>query len=161
MIELTNITLARALKVKNRLAGRIAKMDNDIKAHNCYQAGIEAPDVRALYEQRKEVVARLIGLKTAISEANVEIQREIYQLAELKAELALVANLNTRHGELIEGFQGTKVNYIAQLHKADVDAEIVRLEAEADRLQDRLEAFNQQTMIQVDVQALAAAGRKE
>jgi hypothetical protein len=48
---------------------------------------------------------------------------------------------------------------VAQFHKADVDAEIVRLEAEADRLQDRLEAFNQQTMIDVDAQTLVAAGR--
>jgi predicted nucleic acid-binding Zn-ribbon protein len=144
------INLAKALKVKNRLAGRIAKLDADIKAYNSVPEGKEQLDVKNLIAIRDELVRRLIDLKVAINATNQPVQRLIYELAEFKAKAELFSKLNTQHGTVVEGFSGTSVNYIAQFRKETVDREVRLLEREIDRIQDRLDSFNHETTITID-----------
>jgi hypothetical protein len=70
------VSLPRRLKVKNRLAGRLPKVQADI------QAGL---------------VEALVSLKAAINEANREVQRNVSLLAENRAAQFL-AGLNALHG---------------------------------------------------------------
>lgn len=155
----TKITLAKALKLKNRLAGQITKLTADIQAYNSVQAGAEAVDVRVRYTERADTVARLTALKYAIYRANEPVQRAIFELAEKKAEVALLSGLNTKHGSYKEGFPTAgDVTYTAVLRKAEVDAMTAKLEAEIDRLQDRLDGFNHETTIVVDAATVAVAG---
>jgi hypothetical protein len=80
---MATITLAKALKIKNRLTGRLAKVQADIQAYNSVPEGqADQVNVPALMKTREELVAALVGLKTAINEANREAQRDIYDLAE-------------------------------------------------------------------------------
>jgi hypothetical protein len=160
MADTVEITLARALKVKNRLAGQATKLNKDITTYNSVQEGSEQPDVRALYEARKVLVRHLIDLKAAISLANAPIQRTIFELAELKALVALLGGLNTFHGKEVKGYQGVPVAYVAQIRHADQAAEVRRLEAEIDRMQDQLDTFNHTTRIQVSAETLAVADGK-
>jgi predicted nucleic acid-binding Zn-ribbon protein len=153
---MTTINLAKALKLKNRLAGRISKLDADIQAYNSVAEGKERLDVPALIEERSALIRRMVDLKVAISEANRPIQRAIFELAELKAQIDLLSKLNTQHGPAVEGFSGTVVQYTAQLRKGTVDREVRRLEGEIDRLQDRLDAFNHETTIAIDPALLDA-----
>src|SRR5258707_15203720 len=108
------ITLAKALKLKNRLAGRLAKIDTDLQAYNSVQVGSDQPDIRALYAERAILVARLIDLKVAIQAANVPMQRTICEMGEQKSLIALLAKLNTKHGSSVEGYAGTEVEWVAQ-----------------------------------------------
>jgi hypothetical protein len=158
MTTTTDISLAKALKVKNRLAGRLARLDADLKKYNCTLEGSDRPDVPALYEARRALVDRLIELKAGISAANGPIQRAIYELAEAKALLKLLGELNTTHGKVVQPYQTAEAVYVAQLRQADVEREVRRLEAEADHLQDRIDAFNHQALIRVEADTLAAAG---
>src|SRR5438477_10351097 len=122
-MALQEITLAKALKVKNRLAGRLAKVQADIQAYNSVPEGqAEQVNVPALVKAREELVEALVGLKTAINEANREVQRDIYLLAEKKATAQFLAGLNTRHGSQPAAYPSTtEVHYVAALKKADVD----------------------------------------
>ena len=96
---MAEITLAKALKVKNRLAGRLAKAQADIQAFNSVPEGqADQVNVPALMQAREELVGALVGLKAAINEANREAQRDIYDLAEKKATAQFLAGVNTRHG---------------------------------------------------------------
>jgi hypothetical protein len=149
MADTVVINLARALKLKNRLAGRVNKLDQDIKAYNSTQEGTERPDVKALYSRRADVVRQLVDLKAALNAANQPVQRTIYDLAEHKSLIALLAQLNTHHGKIIEGYPGTEIHYVAQLRKEETDREVRRLEREADRLQELLDDFNHKTTISV------------
>ena len=98
-MALQEITLAKALKVKNRLAGRLAKAQADIQAFNSVPEGqADQVNVPALMQTRAELVGALVALKTAINYANREAQRDIYDLAEKKATAQFLAGLNTRHG---------------------------------------------------------------
>jgi hypothetical protein len=144
------ITLAKALKLKNRLAGRLAKIDSDLQSYNSVQVGSDQPDIRGLYAERAVLVARLIDLKVAIQTANVPRQRTICEMGEQKSLIALLSKLNTKHGSSVEGYAGTEVEWIAQFRKGEIDREVLRIEREIDRLQDALDEFNHRTVIAVD-----------
>ena len=67
------ITLAKALKVKNRLAGRLAKVQTDIQTYNSVLEGqADQVNVTALVQTRDELVEALVTVKTTINEANRE-----------------------------------------------------------------------------------------
>jgi hypothetical protein len=156
---MAEITLAKALKVKNRLAGRLAKVQADIQAYNSVPEGqADQVNVPALVQTRGELVDALVGLKTAINEANREAQRDIYDLAEKKATAQFLAGLCTRHGPQPAVYPSTtEVNYVAALKKADVDGLVLRLEKEIDQLQDRLDQFNHDRHIEVEGHILELA----
>jgi hypothetical protein len=139
---MAEITLAKALKVKNRLTGRLAKVQADIAAYNSVPVGqAEQVNVPALMKTREE-----------------QAQRDIYALAEKKATAQFLAGVSTRHGPQPPVYPSTvEVNYIAALKKADVDALVIRLENEIDQLQDRLDQFNHDHKIEVDGRILELA----
>ena len=86
---------------------------------------------------------------------------DIFALAEMKAEVTLLAGLNTKHGTVIEGYPVSgAVGYIAQFRKGDVDAMVIELESRIDALQDKLDTFNATTIIAVDRNTVAAAEEK-
>jgi hypothetical protein len=156
---MAEITLAKALKVKNRLAGRLAKVQADIQAYNSVPEGqADQVNVPALLKAREELVGALVSLKAAVNDANREVQRDIYLLAEKKAAAQFLAGLDTRHGPQPAAYPGTaEVRYVAALKKADVDALVLRLEKEIDRLQDKLDQFNHARTVEVDGRALELA----
>jgi hypothetical protein len=156
---MAEITLAKALKIKNRLTGRLAKVQTDIQAYNSVPEGqADQVNVPALMKAREELVGALVSLKTAINDANREAQRDIYDLAERKATAQFLGGVNTRHGPQPPVYPATiEVNYVAALKKADVDALVVRLESEIDQLQDRLDQFNHVHKIAVEGRILELA----
>ncbi len=156
---MAEITLGKALKVKNRLAGRLAKVQADIQAFNSVPTGqADQVNVPALLKTREELVGALVSLKTAINEANREAQRDIYDLAEKKATAQFLAGVNTRHGPQPAVYPNTtEVSYVAALKKADVDARTAGLEKEIDQLQDKLDQFNHVHKVEVDGRTLELA----
>jgi hypothetical protein len=156
---MAEITLAKALKLKNRLAGRLARVQADILAYNSVPEGQAGQvNVPALVQSRQELVGALVGLKAAISEANRAVQRDIYDLAEKKATAQFLAGVCTRHGAQPAVYPSTtEVNYVAALKKADVDGLVARLETEIDQLQDKLDQFNHDHTVEVDGRTLELA----
>ena len=156
---MAEITLAKALKLKNRLAGRLAKVQADVQAYNSVPEGqADQVNVPALMQTREELVRALVSLKTAINDANREAQRDIYLLAEKKATAQFLAGVNTRHGPQPPVYPSTvEVSYVAALKKADVDGMVAGLEKEIDQLQDRLDQFNHERKIEVDGRILELA----
>jgi hypothetical protein len=156
-MALQEITLAKALKI--RLTGRLAKLQADIQAFNSVPEGqADQVNVPSLMQSRAEMIEALVSLKTAINDANREVQRDIYDLAEKKATAQFLAGLNTRHGPQPAVYPNTtEVNYVAALKKADVDALVIRLEKEIDQLQDKLDQFNHDHKIEVERRILELA----
>jgi hypothetical protein len=154
MAGVASLTLAKALKLKNRLAGRLAKVDNDLESYNSVLAGSDHPNIKGIYEDRQKLVAQLIELKVAINSANQVAQRTIFRLGELKSQVALLGKMSTKHGTVVEHYHSTPTQYVAQLRKVDVDREVRRLEVEIDRVQEELDAFNYRTTINLDAELL-------
>lgn len=153
-----NISLAKALKLKNRLAGRLNKVQQDIQMYNSVleeQAG--QVDVMALNKLRQEIVDALVSLKTKIILGNAKIQERIIRQGELKSQMAWLQGINTRHGKERHGYQNTEVVWVAAIQKADVDKQTKVLEAEIDAIQDALDAFNHEFQIEVAQRTLDLA----
>ena len=156
---MAEITLSKALKIKNRLTGRLAKVQADLQAYNSVPQGqADQVNVPVLMQAREELVGALVGLKAAINDANREAQRDIYDLAEKKATAQFLAGLNTRHGPQPPVYPSTiEVIYVAALKKAEVDGLVAGLEKEIDQLQDRLDQFNHARKVEVDGRTLELA----
>jgi hypothetical protein len=155
---MASISLAKALKLKNRLAGRLNKVQIDIAQFNSVlteQAG--KVDVDALCKLRDEIAENLITLKTRIIVSNAEIQGDLIRQGELRSKLTWLATLDTRDGKERHGYQNTEVTWTATLKKKDVDDETRKLETEIDAIQDKLDTFNHTKRVEVPDRSLELA----
>lgn len=146
----TTINISQALKLKKRLANQLSKLDSRICEFNSYASEAPDYDVKKLYAMRMVMAERLVELKVAISEANRPIQKSIFEVAECKALIGTLANLDTKHGPQAEGYSGAIQNYVAQFGKRDVDREVRKIEREIDRIQEELDQFNFKTKIEIN-----------
>jgi uncharacterized protein with HEPN domain len=152
------ISLAKALKLKNRLAGRLNKVQSDIQTYNSVLAEqANQVDVPALCKLRDQIAESLVVLKTKIVFGNSEIQADLIRQGELKSKLAWLATLETRDGKERHGYQNTEVTWVASVKKKDVDQETKKLEAEIDAIQDKLDSYNHTKKIEVSDEALNLA----
>ena len=92
------INLARALKEKKRIIARINEIVEWMRTENVhFKDEIPNVDLREKYEELREYKHQLIELKEKIAKANAQsgIALEVYNMEELKAELAVWNRMNT------------------------------------------------------------------
>jgi hypothetical protein len=139
--------LAKALKLKNQLAGEVAQLKELLVKQNV------RPSKQTFDYDNREVLARLrakldelVRVNAALATANAEIYAKIFRLAELKGLVATLTALETKSGVFHEGRgfgEATyEVEYVAQLGKVDVDKLVAELQNEIQTLQDALDEFN-------------------
>lgn len=148
------ITLAKALKLKNRLAAKLSKVTAQIQANNSIMKGKEREvDVLKMVEVRNEIVHALIFVKTQIYKANAGIQETIFTNAERKATIAYLNVLSTASGpqerEVRWGQDQKVVEFDAVISYTDVQEATTKLEAEIDSAQDEIDAYNHDAKIDV------------
>ncbi len=159
MSNTETLTLAKALAVKNRLAGRLAQAKNNIQQFNCVQVGQRAEgslDVRAEFQRYIDLQRALVAVKTAIQHANTAIFTEILQLAELKSTSKMLSELDTKQGKEAS-YHGTEMEYDSVFKKPEVMRMIRELEGQVDTLQDRLNQHNAANRIEIDAAILDLA----
>lgn len=147
-----SITLAKALSVRNRLAGRLAQARTNIETYNSVLAGqVEggaSVDVRAEYDHYRKLQDGIIVVKAIIQRANDPIYEEVLQLAELKSVIQMLGGLNTKHGAE-PGYNGVEFRYVAVIRKPETLEMIRKLESEIDVIQDRLNEFNASNRVEI------------
>lgn len=152
------ITLAKALKLKNRLAGRLSKVQTDIQTYNSVLTEQkDKVDVPGLIKTREEIVDCLVAIKTAIIHANAPIHERLIRQGELRAKIEFLNSVPTRDGQERHGYQNTEITWTATLKKNEVDAQVRACEAEIDSIQDELDQFNHTKKIEVPQRALDLA----
>jgi hypothetical protein len=160
--NIEGVTLAKALSIKNRLAGRLAQARSNVETYNCVlvdQKGQAAPggvDVRAEYDRFLAIQEGLIAVKAAIQKANVPIYEDVLRLAEKKALLQMLNGLNTKQGTE-PGFGGMEYRYASTVSKPEVLEMVRRIEGEIDTIQDRLNQFNATTRVEIAQAVLGLA----
>lgn len=148
---MTQISLAKALKLKNRLAGRLAQEGANVRLYNSRLK--EAPaeiNVEEAFSIRSQLSQGLIDLKTKLYKANLGIQEKLYTLAEKKGDIEFLKTIPTKYGKERHDYQNTEVEYVAWLRKGEVDSKVRILEGEIDALQDEIDEYNVATKITVD-----------
>lgn len=155
---MAELTLAKCLKLKNRLAGRLAEVQSDIQTYNSTLAEqADQVDVPARIKERNEIVEALILLKTNLMRGNQPIQGDLIRQGELKSTIQFLAGIQTLDGKVRHGYQNTEIVYKACLKKTDLDAQKRALEKEIDGIQDKVDTFNHQTRIEVPQRTLDLA----
>jgi len=149
------MTLAKALKHKNRVAKRISQISNDIRDNNSILA-INDPevDVLGLDEMRKTLTGYLVALKTAIHRASDKVRDKIFESAELRVTIQFYRSLETQHGkrEAHRFSSGNEfVEHKAVIRKEAVDRIVAGLEDDIDKIQDQLDEFNAMNTIDIDI----------
>ena len=149
-----SVTLAKALSVKNRLAGRLSQARSNIETYNSVPAGQRddnaraTVDVRAEYERLLMLQEGLVAVKAAIQRANTSVYEDVLRLAEKKAPVQMLGGLNTKHCTE-PGYAGVEFRYSATILKPEVLEMVRRLEAEIDKLQDKLNHFNATVTVEI------------
>jgi len=139
--------LAKALKLKNKLAGEVEHLKDLLKKQNVRSKKQEFDyDNRELLDKLRVKVDELVAVKTAIARANAVIYNRIFRAAELKGMVATLNSLDTRSGVHIEGGnyveRPMEVDYVAQLGKVEIDRLVAEFEGEIESVQDELDDFN-------------------
>ena len=150
----TMVTIARALKEKNRVAGRLAKARELVGAENSQDKSVpRGVDVATMYDLAKTLRNRLIAIKSAIAEANKPIVSKIIELDEIKSEIAFLNGLDVKEGKFVTTNYGTRIelDIDAIIRKQQVLDEVTALQARADRLQDELDEFNAATKVEIEL----------
>lgn len=139
--------LAKALKLKNKLAGEVEQLKALLKTQNVRSKKQEFDyDNRELLEKLRGKVEELVAVKTAIAQANAMIYDRIFRAAELKGLVATLNSLDTRSGVHLEGGsyveRPIEIEYLAQLGKVEIDQLVAEFEGEIESVQDELDDFN-------------------
>lgn len=154
-VVMKSVTLSRGLKEKNRLAGKLAQLREQISGSNSHEAEVpQDVDVTKAMAEAKEVEQRLIAVKTALAKANAEIVGTIIALEEVKSEIVWLKGLNTKEGTFKSRSYGetTVEVYKTTIHGAEKLAMIDELQKRANRLQDELDDFNSSHRITIEVE---------
>lgn len=145
--------LARALKLKKKLAGEVAQLQRLILTENVEVDQNKSKfDVKQRMEELVEKQKKLADLKTEIAKANSDIWAAIFHMTEIKSHIAFLRSLDTKEGTFSENYRFsedlTKKTYKPQIDKLEVETRISKLEAEVEKLQEQIDEFNQVHNIQ-------------
>ena len=143
------MTLAKALKNKNRLAQKISRLQQEIQQENSVQKDDPRKiKVEDLMVEITEKVERLIKLKIAIFIASTPMRENILRLSELKSRIVFLQGISTKEGKVSE-YGDTPIEYTAVYDKVFVKEQVESCEEKIDAIQDELDKFNHATEINV------------
>lgn len=156
------VTLARALKEKKRVAGRINTLEQFVKSNNIYEEeNKELPsykvekkrDVLEKLEELSRLRKRIIDIKEAIAKANVEngICGLVYNMEERKSEISFYKeiNANTRPCSFESNGVAIFIERVAQVTKESIDSKVEELTKEIEELQDKIDEINASSLVDI------------
>ncbi len=150
---MAQITLAQALKEKNRLAGEIRRLWGLFQHENsCQENHTRSIDVEKILQTIEHYTAKLVELKTKIGTANAGNLKNMYQLEEAKNRMAKLNETNTNDDDDREYTRDTYhyVKRTAIFNESRLLEMKRRLQIECNALQDKLDAYNALHKIEFD-----------
>ena len=150
------ISLAKALKVKNRLVGELSNLQNVARQHNALPVesrGEKSVRLDKVWSDLQKVSNRLVELKSKIAVATAGIAPLLVDLAETKGTIAFLESLPVK-----EGKEDTQIGYgVNSSLKTVVWDSFINEDAKnrivkenknrIDSLQDQIDEFNAVTKI--------------
>ena len=144
--------LNQALKVKNRLAGEVARFNQILHRENSRRN--DNPSTVNREEIWNKIVAtsnELGDLKGRISTANVGIYAKLERMGELKSRIAFINSLSKRTGEEIVPLHGDreplKYTWNSYVNQEKADGMVIDLQKQIETLQDEVDSYNATTEI--------------
>jgi hypothetical protein len=139
------VTLARALKERARIAGKLARNFAIINRENSDLKGnVREFDLRALFAENMELHRKIIQIKQIIAQANVNIVNKMVEMAELKSLIAKLRDINTSAGIKIRNTYNGEVREVWEVvfSTSELTNMANELEKKVEQLQDEIDEFN-------------------
>lgn len=144
------VTLAKALKERSRLAGKLKRNFELINKENSMISGSQRSfDLNKVHQECFQLHNRLILIKKIIAKANAPIAEKLVEMDELKSMICYLRNVKTTIGWQQQGYSAEKVCFDAVLGSAELTAEADQLQKRAEQLQDELDDFNALTKVEI------------
>jgi len=153
---MAQVTLSKALNVKNRLAGKVSKYKSLLSAHNSRRLDqiqrFKPADLMALYEKASE---DLIAVKTAIALANAQhgVCKKVYEMSEIKDKISFIRSLQSREGkEEVDNYRSEKVTIVeweAFITDDKKESLVDDLTDALEKLQDEVNAINHTQKVEI------------
>jgi len=141
------MNIKQALKLKNKLKGKIRVTMSRLRRYNIYQENLERPyDPRVLLKELEDLIKELIDLKSRIAEANRPIQKQIYRLSELKGMCSELSALSCEKHFTYENREAPVLK-VPIIELQEKDQMVLSLELEIESIQDQLDHFNHVTTV--------------
>jgi hypothetical protein len=148
-METTKVSLAKCLKLKNRLAGLLNEVQSEVSGYNLtLQEDFGKVDVKKLKADAEELQLLLIALKTAMAKANVNLYERLITLAELKGKLSFLGGINTRE-QVQKRINQPDVVYVAAIKKDEIDKETREIQVRIDSIQDSVDEYNHKEVVEI------------
>ena len=146
------MSLAQALKEKNRIVGEIANLWNFVQSQNSvWETHNRSIDVRETMETIELYTEKLVELKTKIGNANEGNLQNMYALEECKSRMAKFGNLDTTEDIRYHGLNDEKIiRRTSVITASEVIKMTKELQKKCNRLQDALDAYNATHTIEFD-----------
>jgi len=143
------MTLAKALKQKNRLTQKISRLQQEIQRENSVRADdVRKIKVEDLLEELEVRVKELIKLKIAIFVASTPMRENILKLSEIKSHIVFLQGINTTEGK-VSNYGEDAVEYTVVYDKLFIREQVELCEQGIDEIQEELDKFNHTTEIDV------------
>ena len=146
------MSLAQALKEKNRIVGEITHLWNLVQNQNSvWETHNRSIDVRETMETIELYTEKLIELKTKIGTANEGNLQNMYALEECKSRMAKFGGLDTEEDIRYHGLNDEKIiRRTSVITAAEVIKMTKELQKKCNHLQDALDAYNATHTIEFD-----------
>jgi hypothetical protein len=147
------MNISKALKVKNRLVGEVARLKLILQRENSRRDdNVSTVDRDKVHDELLQTVDKLINLKAAIGAATAPISVELATLAENKAMTSFYSSLPCREGEekTLIGSNREVLTYQwdAFINREKIDAIVVALQKSINDTQDKIDDFNARTKVE-------------
>lgn len=140
------MTLAQALKEKNKIAEKVTKFTKIIQGSNKVIEGSKRSySVEGVLDQLIDAKRDLAVIKARIQKTNTPIQEKIFQLSELKGLVAMLKKLDCVGGKQTKGYSDNVVEYDVVFDELSRDNKVDELQEQIDNLQNEIDQFNHTT----------------
>lgn len=143
--------IAKALKIKNRLAGEVRRLEEIVRRENSRKVSEFNKDkVASKLVELTDVRVELIQLKAKIQRKTAPIADKLIRLAELKGEIEFFQSLDTKEGTFAENQYSNpvrEVEFKAYYNRDAIDDIVVDLQNQIAELQDEVDEYNATTDI--------------
>lgn len=137
------ITLAKALKLKNTLVRDLNQLNSRFLTNNSFLKG-NTPKYNVLDVAKElgETREKLVALKSAIQVANINIVDKLILLGELKNYVSSLNSLQTQEGEVTSYHQNQNNFFECTINQLEKDKMVAAVQKQIDDLQDEIDVFN-------------------
>lgn len=146
------ISLAQALKEKNRITGELNKLWHLVQSENCcWENRSRSIDVNETMQTINHYTEKLIELKTKIGKANAGNLENMYALDEYKNQISKLSGIDTDEETRYLGENEERtLSKTCAIMASDVIKVSRAVQLKCNKLQDEIDAYNATHKIEFD-----------